>query len=171
MLQQPDGFYIAPFGIDGKLEGLEFWKASRLSAKWLTACGQFLDEQGFVFDASWPGNLSHIQTRFTSASGAAIVTFMTSGRVAASILLASGYAPAAEHEVIGMFIESLRHVELVRVASGALPSFERVRSISERPLMVVVPWPDPAIPERDHQIVRELALHLAAAFFSWQAKE
>jgi len=37
-------------------------------------------------------------------------------------------------------------------------------SLSERPLMVIVPIPDESISDQDNDVVRELALHLASAF-------
>jgi hypothetical protein len=163
MSAQPVGFFIAPFSIDGELEGLDFWAGEQLSMKWLDICDQFLGQHGAVFDASWSGSLSHIQTRFTSASGAALVAFKAGGKPVASLALVSG--GASDTEVLRMFVDSLRQVELVRLAQVSTAPFQGVFSIEKRPLMIVVPWPDESVAEQDHSCVQELALHLAGAFF------
>jgi hypothetical protein len=166
MPERAAGFFIAPFGVDGEPEGFEYVELGRLSGKWLTIVGEHLREHGASFDVPWSGNLSHIRTKFTSASGVALVTFRVGSQPAASVALASGRAADAESEVLRMFIDSLRRVHLVGAAAASAEPFAKVTMIAERPVMIVVPWPDSAISQQDHSVVRELSLHLAGAFFA-----
>jgi hypothetical protein len=165
MTGQVPGFFVAPFGADGEPEGLEYWELGKLSKKWLATCDQYLDLHGTFFDAPWGGNLSQIQTKFTSTSGIALVTFSAHGKPAASIALATGLSPAAEANVIRMFVDSLRRVGLVAAAAASPEPFQKVFAVKERPVMIVVPWPDSTISQQDHALVRELAVHTAGAFF------
>lgn len=157
------GFHVAAFAIDGTMEGFDFWPSNKLSEKWLKICRQYLTQHGNVFEASWAGNLSHIQTKVTKASGAALVTFSVRGKLAASLAMASGRSSAADDEVLRMFVDSLRRVELVRAVSRSARPFESIISIAKRPLLVVVPWPESTISDDDHACVQELAIHLTAA--------
>ena len=166
MSNRAAGFFVAPFGTDGEPEGLDRWELSELSHKWLTICGEFLEHYGDCFDAAWSGPLSHIETRFTSAAGAALVTFRVRGRPVSISALAKGQSPQAESEVLNMFVESLRRINLVKAAATSPEPFQKVLNIEERPLMIVVPWPDAEVSDQDHELVRELELHTAGAFFT-----
>jgi len=166
MSEEVSGFFVAPFRIDGELEGLAYQEVSRLSRAWHDTCAQFLELHGSHFDRSWSGNLSHIRTKFTARSGVAIVTFSVDAKIAASIALESGLSPFVEADVMKLFVDSLGRVGLVRTASASAQPFESVLSIKDRPLMIVVPWPDSTITTQDHALVRELAVHLAGAFFA-----
>jgi len=159
------GLFVAPFSVDGELEGIDYWEFGKLSSKWLSICDEFLRGNGTSFNAPWSGNLSHIQTKFTASSGAALVTFSVNGRPAASVALASGLSLMAESEVMKMFVSSLRTVAMVSTAAKSAEPFQEVLSIKKRPVMIVVPWPDSTISQQYHALVRELAIHLAAAFF------
>jgi hypothetical protein len=163
---RPPGFFIAPFVIDGESEGIDYWEIAKLSGKWLAICADHLEKHGSSFDAPWPGHLSYLSTRLTAASGAALVTFRVHGKLASSVALASGRSPAADAEVLKLFVESLRRVRLVVASAQSLEPFEKMLAIVERPVMVVVPWPDTGISDQDHAVVRELELHTAGAFFS-----
>src|ERR1700678_2067870 len=79
------GFHIAAYGIDGEQAGLGFWEASQWSSVWLGVCTEFVDAHGADFNASWGGKLNEVRTKFTSASGSAVVTFFVRDRVASSI--------------------------------------------------------------------------------------
>jgi hypothetical protein len=68
-------FFVAPFAIDGEPEGVGRWELDKLSPKWLAMCDQYLELHGTSFDLPWPDGLSHIRTKFTSASGTALVNF------------------------------------------------------------------------------------------------
>jgi hypothetical protein len=164
MPEQERGFYIAPFGIDGEPEGMDYWNFERLSRKWLAICDRHLELHGPSFDSPWGGNIAHIQMKFTSISGTALITFSIHGKPAASVAIATGNSPLAEAEVIKMFVDSLRGTMLVQHAAAAATPFQNMLVIKERPLMIVVPWPDSDISEQDHALVRELAIHTAAAF-------
>jgi hypothetical protein len=160
------GFFVAPFGIDGRSLGIGFWGYSQLSDTWLGTCTAFIEDSRGNFDVSWPGNLSHIRTKLTSASGAALATFSICERIASSIVLLSGRSLEAEVNVTHMFVSSLRRVRLVVEAAAGHPEpFAVLLSVKERPLMAVVPWPEMTVPQSDHELVRELGLHLAGAFF------
>lgn len=163
------GFYVASFSIDGEPEGIGFWECSRLSPRWLAVCSEHL-AHGASFEASWPGNLSHVTTKMTAVSGAAIIAFKIGERMAASVALAKGSSPVAEAELLKMFVESLRRIGAAVAATTSPEPFHKMLLIEERPFMMVVPWPDRSITEQDHAVVRELSIHLAGAFFSCGAK-
>jgi hypothetical protein len=165
---QPLGFFIAPFGADGEGVGISFQDATKLSSKWRTICAEYLSRFGESFEAKWEGQLSHITTRFssTSSSGVAIVTFIVHDSVASSLLLLRGMQPIAAREAMMMFVNSLRRINLAKRLATSTEPFSKIFTIEERPVMIVVPWPDPEISEIDHELVRELELHLAAAFFT-----
>ncbi|MBC8217448.1 MAG: hypothetical protein H8E73_03190 [Planctomycetes bacterium] len=164
-IQQESGFFVAPFGIDGCSVGIAFWDASSLSEEWTAVCSAFLEEHGVAFDDSWGVPLSHVRMKLTSASGAAIVTFFVHDKAVSSVLLLSGQSPSVEADVGGMFIESLKRTLLVKAATVTPNAFKAVLECKERPLMAVVAWPESAVCEEDHELVRELGLHLAGAFF------
>jgi hypothetical protein len=157
-------FHIGAFAVDGNLLGLETSQTERLSRKWLAICKEYLDQHGSSFDETWSGKLSHIRTKLTAAAGVALVTFSANGRIVASLALASGQSAAAENSVLEMFAKSLRDTPLVRAVTRSPDAFQQILQIEERPLMIVVPWPDDATSDQDHKLVQELSLHLAAAF-------
>ena len=159
------GFVILPFSPDGDPVGRGIWRSSQLSPKWLAICEDVLLKRGMIFDAAWQDDLSHIRTKFTSASGAAVVSFFAHHAIASSLLLLSGISPQAEREISGMFVESLRRTNAVTAAGTGVQPFSQINSITDRPLMVVIPWPSDGVSATDHDLVRELGVHLAAAFF------
>ena len=158
-------FYVAAFGMDGCLVGIQHWSADSMSTKWLNICGTYLDHYGNRFNSSWSGALSHIKTKFTSEQGVALVTMNSNDKPLASILLASGKSKDADLSVMKLFINSLIGVDLVRLNAATDEPFRAMLSIPERPLMVVVPWADEGADDQVHSLVRELSLHLAAAYF------
>lgn len=159
-----EGFFIASFAIDATLEGKGRWAYRDLSAKWSNTCTELLRAEGVNFDHTWSGPLSHIRTKLTSARGAGICTIFVYDHVASSFLLLRGQDHGTERDVSQMFVNSLRNVDLVRASTRLAEPFAEVLSMSERPLMVVMPIPDASISDQDHNLVRELSLHLASAF-------
>jgi hypothetical protein len=55
---------------------------------------------------------------------------------------------------------------MVQAAAPHGMAFQAALTLRQRPLMIVVPWPDDSISEDDHRLVRDLALHLAGAFLA-----
>jgi hypothetical protein len=165
-VERASGFFVLSFGMDGESVGSGFWERSRLSENWLGTCKDYLGAHGESFDASWNAHLSHIQTKLTSASGAGLVTFFVHGKVVLSVLLLSGLSPPAENPVAEMFIESLKKTVPVEAATRSSSPFRDIFAVRDRPLMVVVPWPEATVSSQDHALVRELGLHLAGAFFA-----
>jgi hypothetical protein len=159
------GFFILAFALHGECVGEGYWQCADLSAKWLAICREFLGRHTGSFEDSWSGNLSHIRTRITQSSDAAIVTFQVGDRVVSSILLLSGSAPTVDSEVAMLFVQSLRKTAPVLVATQSADPFNQILSKKDRPLMAVVAWPDAEVSAQDHELVHELGLHLAGAFF------
>lgn len=164
-MSRPKGFFVAPFAPDGELLEIGFWQASQLAPKWLDACRRFLDSNGQNFRASWGQQLDHIETKLTADCGAAIGSFYSGGEMAISTLYLSGTAPTVDDEVTELFLRSMRGVGLVKAAQTSAKPFESILTIGDRPLTVVVVWENPAVTESDAQVIRELSLHFAAAFF------
>lgn len=158
------GFYIAPFGIDGEQAGFGFWATSKLSEAWLGVCREFMKIHGLVFDAGWGGKLSEVRTKFSSVSGAALATFFVRNQIASSLLILSGQTPEVERTVTEMFVESLNKTAWVDNAASTSHPFSNIAEITDRPLLVAVAWPVERISDDEHNIVRELGLHLAGAY-------
>lgn len=159
-----EGFHLAAFGIDGSLEGESHWNHQDLSERWLTLCDELIAEKGINFDHQWTGTLSKIRTKMTSANGASICTFFVNDRTVSSVLLLRGIEPQSEIEVSTMFVESLRASPLAITSRASSEPFAEVLTIVQRPLMVVVPFPDPAVSDQSYDLIRELSLHLASSF-------
>ena len=160
------GFSILSFSFDGEPVGPRFQEFEDLSGKWLDICDQFLKHNGPVFDTSWGKQLARFETKMTSASGSALLTFRVSGQIAASGMLLTGGSPAAEAQVTQMFIESLMRIKLVQNAAKNRPNpFGEIVQTTTRPLLVVIPWPQEPISDEDHGVVVDLSLHLAGAWF------
>jgi hypothetical protein len=158
------GFTVAGFTIDGTLEGKWRWTYRDLSAKWSNICDELLRAKGVNFDYTWSGPLSHIRTKLTSTRGAALFTIFVNAYVATSNLLLRGHYRGAERDTSRMFVRSLQKVHLVQTITSLSEPFAEVLSLSERPLMVIMPIPDESISDQDNDVVQELALHLASAF-------
>jgi hypothetical protein len=157
-------FFVAPFGLDGETVGIGEWRIARLSQDWLGLCAEQLRSK--KTELSWGGKLPGIKVKLTCASGAAIGTVCVNDQVASSLLLLSGQSVSAESAVAQMFVESLRRTMHSRAHPSAKTLFEEVLNLKERPLLIVVPWPEAGISADEHETVRELGLHLAGAFFS-----
>src|SRR5947199_167123 len=93
------GFCIAPFGIDGASIYRGFWGYAKLSPEWLAVCRKHIQECGSVSDMPLHGKLSHIRIKFTSASGAALVTIPVRRRTVSSFLLLTRQSPAADMQI------------------------------------------------------------------------
>jgi hypothetical protein len=159
------GFYIAPYSIDGAMKGVGFWKRSDLSGFWIEVCRDLMKEKGSNFDALLEKQLSHLRVKLTSAKGAALLMLFARERPLSSSLLLSGTSMDADQQASGMFVESVRKTNVVREVAPVTEPFASIFGINERPLMVVIPWPDETVSDQDHELVRELGLHLAGAFF------
>jgi hypothetical protein len=163
-----NGFFVAAFSAFGHFEGVGSWEYQKLSAKWIGLCRELLDELGDSFDYRWSDNLAHIRTKFTSAQGAGICTIFVNDLTASSILLMSGYNEGVERDVAKVFISSVHTPLLSSPLGRAEAGFSEIKAISDRPLMVVVPFPSQEISADDQEIVRELGWHMAAAFLQDQ---
>jgi hypothetical protein len=157
-------FYAAPFASDGELVGVGHWRLADLSPRWLEFCRQLLASQGKRFRAALPGPLNRLQLSFTSTEGTALLTFDVGGQIAASAVYLRGENPAAEQEVLAMFVESLRRTAVVQQGQAGRTPFQAVFGLNERPLHVVVAWGNPAVNDEDSGLVTELGNHMAAAF-------
>jgi hypothetical protein len=157
-------FYAAPFTSGGELVGIKQWRIADLSPRWLEFCRQCLAEQGASFRTALPGTLNRLQVSFTSAEGAALVTFTAGGQIAASAAYLRGENPTAERELLAMFVESLRRTPIVQKSQSGYEPFQAALGLKERPLHVVVAWGNPAVDVEDSRLVTELGNHMAAAF-------
>jgi hypothetical protein len=64
-------FFAASFAIDGELVGVGERRVADLSPRWLGFCRDLLDH-GKSFRTALARPLNHVESRFTSASGAAL---------------------------------------------------------------------------------------------------
>jgi hypothetical protein len=160
----PD-FFVDPFAADGELVGVAGRSLSEFSPRWLDFCRRLLAGPGGAFHGDLPlPALRHIGLRFTSGAGAALISFTVHGAAASSAIALCGSNPAGEAEVLKSFVESLRRVPFVRDASAGPAPFGAAFALAQRPLYVMVPWPNPRVGDADRQLVQELENHLAAAF-------
>jgi hypothetical protein len=121
---------------------------------------------GASFRTALDQNLSHLEIALTSFGGVGVATFYAHGNIAASHAFCTGGNRTAEDEVLRMFVDSLRRVDVVRKAQVTERPFEAALTIEERPLWVVVAWGNPAVSAQDEQLIRELGVHFAAAFLT-----
>lgn len=162
-------FEVAAFDPSGLLVGTSHRRLCDLSEKWLTIASAYLTKHGDSFKADWGGPLAHLKTQVTSSDGVGLVLFFANDVLVASIALLSGLKPDTELSVLKMFVNSLRKTELVQASAANEIPFEDVFQLATRPLIVVVPWGDGSVAEQDDELVRELTLHLGAAFFQEQS--
>jgi hypothetical protein len=158
------GFFVIPFGIDGESLGTGFWPLSKLSPHWLEFCRKYLTTGGPSFDALLPDNLSRIRVKYSSASGAALLSIFVGGRLVSSIIILSGRFPTADADAAQMFVASLRRAAPVKSAVQSMEPFADLLQATERPLMGVVHWLDDNVDGEADELVRELGLHFAGAF-------
>ncbi|MGC5799353.1 hypothetical protein [Sphingomonas sp. NFX23] len=156
-------FSIAPFGLDGSLEGRAVWNVADLSPKWIGVCSDLIRENGTTFDKSLGGNLNHLSIKFVSANAAALVTISIHNRPVLLGAFASGKEPQSDVEVLTMFAESTSQATL-RFHAPDSEAFSELYAITDRPLLVVVPWPDPLVSDQEHDLAREIILHFIGAF-------
>ena len=71
-----------------------------------------------------------------------------------------GEAPEAERDLLTMFVQSARRLEIVRAGQTNAEPFAEVFGIRERPLHAVIALGGPA----DADTIPELGTHLAGAF-------
>jgi hypothetical protein len=169
-MSKPD-FTIAAFDPAGSMIGTADKFYANLSPKWLLETSRFLAAHGDQFKTHWQGPLAHLETQFTASDGIALVTFRTRGIVVGSIALAAGENMVAEKYVLRMFVDSLKEAQITKFLSDSEKPFEQLFEINARPLMVAVPWGDQRITEEDDDLVQELAIHLAGAFFQTESKK
>jgi hypothetical protein len=159
-----DGFTIAAFAVDGELMGIAHQSFEGLSQHWIGVAQSFFANYGATFDERFQGPLGHLRIKCTSAAGAALILFYVHDQPASSCAIASGASPAAEAQVLAMFAESVRvSTEPFHTDAQAVP-FSEVSTLPNRPLLIVVSWPDRTISEQDREIVKELVWHFGAAF-------
>ena len=135
----PDAFHVAAFAPDGELQGTGVWQLSQLSPRWLAVCGNLL-RQGNVFHASPGGALAHLSIRLTSSGGTGLGMFFVYENLAASTAYFRGENSEAEAQMLDLLLTSLRITPLVRLAASSAAPFEALRTLSQRPLHVVVAW-------------------------------
>jgi hypothetical protein len=63
-----------------------------------------------------------------------------------------------------MFTGSVTRSALALQAAESPTPFAAIRTINERPLVVVVTWPVNNVTDEEHQLIRSHSLHMAAAF-------
>lgn len=158
-----EGFWIAPFALDGELLGVGEWRFDALSKHWIGVCTSLIDHYGLIFDEHLQGPLSHLRIKCTGIESAAMVVLYAHGAPAASFAVVTGAAPAVDAHVLAMFTESIRSSTQQFQVSNIEEPFGAMMSMAQRPLMVVVPWPQSHIAEQDHELVKEIGWHLATA--------
>jgi hypothetical protein len=131
-----------------------------------------LAAQGPVFRCPVPlPPLQHIHIQLTSSNAAALVTLTVHDQPVSSAVALTGSDPAADAEVLRMFVDSMRNVWLVKQAAATPTPFAAVFGLAQRPLYVVIPWANPRLSAEDQQLVHELDNHLAAALLARPAAQ
>jgi hypothetical protein len=159
------GFFIEVCAFDGVSVGNGCQEMPKLASKWLAVFSELIQKSGPAFNSSLQGNLSHIQIRFTSANGAASATLSANEVPGVTLLLLSGQSKQTEAEFTQMLAESLSRSFPAHVVGGEPDSFQKVFTFSKRPTAGIVTLPPDGIPSEDHELLREITLHLAGAFF------
>lgn len=159
------GFFVAPFAPDGDLLDVGFWEYRKLSQRWLDVCGDFLPLLTGGLRRSWGAELSHIETKLTTASGAATVSFYVRSHLTTSCLLLSGAVPSADAEVRALFRESVERMAATLQPGLVAGCFKQLSGLEQRPLAAFVVWAPEPVSDDDMGLVQELSLHLSGAFF------
>lgn len=158
-------FHIAAFAPDGALEGRGTRNVADLSEKWIGFCRSLIDANGLVFDRLLTMSLAHIGIKCSGIHDAALVTISVHDRTQTTFALIRSDSKSAT-QVLAMFVDSVRRNASRQQLAPAAAPFGEMLGIEERPLMALVIWCDPAISDQDNDLVRELGLHFAAAFFA-----
>lgn len=160
-------YYIASYVVDGELSGIEPLSLSDLSSHWLDVCRQLIEGLGSVFDERLQGQLSSLRIKYTSAQGAALILVSAHDRPAVSAAFVSGLSEEADRQVLNMLAESAGH-SLAPWTSSRAP-FAGLPELRERPLLTVIPYPDPLLTSEEHELAKELIQHLAGAHLRYGA--
>ena len=158
-----DRFWIAPFVLDGELLGVGEWWIKDLSSHWIDVCTSLIEHYGPTFDQHLQGALSHIRIRCTAIDCGAMVVLYAHGLAASSFAVVLGTSPTAEAHMLAMFADSVRASTLRYHADGSNKPFHEMATLSDRPMVIVVPWAQSPVSQQDHELVTELVRHLAAA--------
>ena len=157
-------YFVAPFAVNGELMGIGEGTTSELSQQGREFWRRLLEASGPAFKGPVPSpGMEHVGLRFTSAEGAALVTFTVRDEIASSAVALRGTNPPAESELLKLFVESVRRAPLAKQSGAGPTAFEAVLQLTQRPLYVVVPWPNPRLSDEELDLVQELDSHLAAA--------
>jgi hypothetical protein len=143
-------FSIAVFDVTAEMMVRSAFDTSQLSPNWLQLCGSLLAAHGTAFAVDLTGPLAHLSLRFTAATGAAMVTLSARGHLATSILVLTGRAAEAEAELLELFqrsVASAAEKQVGRPADGL--AFGGLRSLTERPLALIVAWGNPETAEEE----------------------
>jgi hypothetical protein len=159
-------YFTAPFDIQGKLLGIGSRQLSDLAPHWLEFWSQLLKNMVQYLNSTYlwsRSNTSPCSSRLRRAG--ALVTFAVRGTAASSAVALAGLNHAAESELLGMWVDSMRHMRLVQQAAraGTTP-FQSAFALTQRPIYFVVPWPTSQVSDSDRELVQELETHLAAVF-------
>lgn len=155
-------FIIAPFGIDGVMEGKAKWKIADLSPKWTGICSDLIAATGPSLDHSLGGPLSHLRIRSSDTDGATHITISVHDRPVSLAALASGKSSKADANALASFFGAILEAS-ARFRADNRQAFGDMMTMPDRPLLVVVPWPDELISDQEHDLARELMLHFTAA--------
>jgi hypothetical protein len=161
-VKEPQHFTIAPFGIDGSLEGRAVWNIADLSPKWIGVCSDIIRENGTTFDRSLGGQLKHLSIKCITVKAAALVTISAHNRPVSLGAFALGVEPQSDIDVLTMFARSTSQ-STSRFHAPDREAFAELYAITDRPLLVVVPWPDLLVSDEEHDLAREIMLHFIAA--------
>jgi hypothetical protein len=135
---------------------------SALSPRWLGFSREVLGAGGSTFQCLLPPPFDRVGLRFTSSRSAGLATFLLDGAPVASSAYLRGEDLVADRQLLEMFVDSVRRVEVVQASQTSPQPFAEVFSISERPLHVVVAWG--SSPEHDLEMIAQLGNHFAGAF-------
>ena len=119
--------------------------------------------RGPVFDQPLQGPLRHLRIKCTAAGSVAMVVLYAHEVPVTSFAVVTGAAPSEEAEALTMFTEAIRASTRQYQVSGIEAPFSEITTLPQRPLMVVIPWPQSPVAEQDRELVKELSWHLAAA--------
>lgn len=157
-----DIYFTAPFAADGAFLGVGICRVSELNMGTLNICRELLRVKGSSFSGICPFPYEWLSLKFTSAHGAALVTYFVDGRPVSSNALLCGFDIAVDRDVLGMFFKSICGLEIVKRLNKKSQPFVEMLTVSERPIHIVVAWgtQDEA---RSKGLV-DFGKHFAAAF-------
>jgi hypothetical protein len=155
-------FHDLTLSADGTVRSRRTHDTDKLVPDAVSVFGLMLLTHGRSFKAPIPhDDFAHIVLSFTQEDdGAALATFFVSGELATTSVLMTGKNERGGEKALLLLQQALSRAMR---RGGVEAGFELV-AIPERPVIVTIPWPNPAVRQADMMFVADMETCLMAAW-------